>query len=405
MNCLLSMCYYKFKEMKFVFIGVVPVLLLCMMSCNAGNKKPDGKSRKPENYNVLKLVPIDVTTHMDFPASIQGQQVVEIRPKIDGYIDGIFVKEGAIVKKGQLLFRISNPQYEQMVRTAEASIKIAEADVLAAEMNVNKVKPLVEKDIVSKFELQSAQYTLQSKEAILAQAKASLANARTNLGYTSIQSPLDGVIGNIPYKIGALVNSNNPEPLTTLSDNTNVHVYFSLNEKKLLSLTSNSRGAEIQDILNRMSSPVLVLADGSEYPEKGKLETASGLIATETGTVSLKAIFPNTKGVLRSGASAIIRLPHTVTSAFLIPQSASYELLDKRFIYAVGDNNKVFSVPITSTSTDDGQFFIVNEGLKTNDRIVLTGITRLKDSIQIIPVMTSADSVYKLVQSNEIQKK
>jgi membrane fusion protein (multidrug efflux system) len=399
------MCYYKFKEMKFFFRGVVPVLLLCMISCSGGNKKPDGKSRKPENYNVLKLEPIDVTTHMDFPASIQGQQVVEIRPKIDGYIDGIFVKEGAIVKKGQLLFRISNPQYEQMVRTAEASIKIAEADVLAAEMNVNKVKPLVEKDIVSKFELQSAQYTLQSKEAILAQAKASLANARTNLGYTSIQSPLDGVIGNIPYKIGALVNSNNPEPLTTLSDNTNVHVYFSLNEKKLLSLTSNSRGAEIQDILNRMSSPVLVLADGSEYPEKGKLETASGLIATETGTVSLKAIFPNTKGVLRSGASAIIRLPHTVTSAFLIPQSASYELLDKRFIYAVGDNNKVFSVPITSTSTDDGQFFIVNEGLKANDRIVLTGITRLKDSIQIIPVMTSADSVYKLVQSNEIQKK
>ena len=405
MKCLSSMWYYKFKEMKFVLKGIAPILLLFMVSCNSGNKKPDGKSKKPENYKVLKLEPKDVTTHMDFPASIQGQQVVEIRPKIDGYIDGIFVKEGAVVKKGQLLFRISNPQYEQMVRTAEASIKIAEADVLAAEMNVNKVKPLVEKDIVSKFELQSAQYTLQSKEAILAQAKASLANAKTNLGYTSIQSPLDGVIGNIPYKIGALVNSNNPEPLTTLSDNTNVHVYFSLNEKKLLSLTSNSRGAEIQDILNRMSSPVLVLADGSEYPEKGKLETASGLIATETGTVSLKAIFPNTKGVLRSGASAIIRLPHTVTSAFLIPQSASYELLDKRFIYAVGENNKVFSVPIASTSTDDGQFFIVNEGLKANDRIVLTGITRLKDSIQIIPVMTSADSVYKLVQANEKQKK
>jgi len=396
---------HKIKVMRFVFRIIIVLLHIGILSCSINNRKQEGKKTAPDKYKVLKLQPVNVTTHIDFPATIQGQQVVEIRPKIDGYIENIFVNEGAIVKKGQLLIRISNPQYEENVRTAEASIKIAEADVMAAQMNVNKVIPLVEKDIVSKYELQSAQYTLQSKQAILAQAKASLANAQTNLGYTNIRSPLNGVIGNIPYKIGALVNSSNVEPLTSLSDNLNVHVYFSLNEKKLLLLSSNTPGAGIQELLNRMMSPILVLADGTEYSEKGKLETASGLISTETGTVSLKAVFPNSKGILRSGASATIRLPRSIDSAFLIPQSASYEVLNKRFVFTVGANNRVYSVPIGSSSTDDGQFFIVKEGLKTDQQIVLNGITRLKDSVQIIPVLADTDSIYKKVQASQLQKK
>ena len=172
----------------------------------------------------------------DYPATIQGQQNIEIRPKIDGYIETIYVDEGATVKKGQLLFRINAPQYEQEVRTAQADIKIAQADVNAAQMQVNKVRPLVEKGIISKYELESAQYTLEARQAALAQAQARLANARTNLSYTSVTSPVNGVVGTFPYKIGSLVSSNTAQPLTTVSNIGNIYAYFSLNEKQSLSI-------------------------------------------------------------------------------------------------------------------------------------------------------------------------
>jgi membrane fusion protein, multidrug efflux system len=371
-------------------------LAILLMSCKGKSDIPGGPgaNQPPAKFSVLTLSPYDVITHLDFPATVQGQQVVEIRPKVDGFIENIYVNEGAMVKQGQLLFRISNPQYEEALRTAEASIKIAEADVQVAQMNVNKVIPLVEKDIVSKFELQSAEFNLQSKQAILAQSQASLANARTNLGYTFIKSPATGVIGNIPYKTGALVNSNMAEPLTTISDISYAHVYFSITEKQLLDFTHSFPGSNLQQILDRMMKPELVLSDGSEYSETGKLETASGLISTQTGTVGLKAVFPNPKGILRTGASAIIRLPQQVDSALLVPQSATFEVLNKRFLYKLFGNNKVISVPIGSLPTDNGQFFIVSDPLKPGDQIVLSGLSRLKDSLQIIPVKVNVDSFY-----------
>lgn len=394
--------------LKFFFRIALVMYMVILVSCKGKNNTPAGSGTGPQppaKYSVLSLSPMNVTTHTDFPATIQGQQVVEIRPKVDGFIENIYVNEGAMVKQGQLLFRISNPQFEEAVRTAEASIKIAEADVQVAQMNVNKVIPLVEKDIVSKFELQSAQFNLQSKQAILAQAKAALANARTNLAYTYIKSPATGVIGNIPYKTGALVNSNMVEPLTTLSDISNAHVYFSMNEKQLLELAHSDPKSNLQEILDKMMKPELLLSDGKEYSEKGKLETASGLISTQTGSVSLKAVFPNPSGVLRSGASAMVRLPQQNDSAFLVPQSASFEVLNKRFVYKVIDSNKVLSVPISSLPTDDGQFFIIHDPLKPGDLIVLSGITRLKDSLQIIPVKVNVDSFYSQNLGNTQLKK
>lgn len=370
--------------------------LLALLSCGANEEaqQAGAAQQQPKDYAVLTLSPRAATIHYEFPATIQGQQVIEIRPKVDGYIEAIYVAEGAAVKKGQLLFKISNPQYEQEVRTAQASIKSAVADVNAAEMDVAKVRPLVEKDIVSKYELQSAQYTLQGKQAALAQAQATLANARSNLGYTFIRSPQNGVIGSIPYKIGALVNSSTTSPLTTLSNIGNVYAYFSLNEKQLLSFSSTTPGATMQEKLNRLPPVILVLADGTEYPEKGKLETASGLITTETGTASFKATFPNPLGIVRSGASATVRVPRTTDSALVIPQGATYELQDKRFVYAVGADNKVSSIAITTTASDNGQFFIVQEGLKPGDKIAVEGVATLKDGAAIVPKPANADSLY-----------
>jgi len=363
---------------------------------NQGGMQPfdPNAPQPPKEYKVLTLNPRKARVNFDYPATIQGQQVIEIRPKVDGYVDAIYVKEGATVKKGELLFRISNPQYEQEVVTATAAIKSALADVDAAKMQVAKVKPLVEKDIVSKYELQSAQYTLEAKEAALAQAKATLANAQTNVGYTILRSPQDGVIGNIPYKVGALVNSTNTEPLTTLSNISNVYAYYAMNEKQLLQLFASTPGTTIEEKLSKMAPATLLLADGTEYTEKGKVETASGLISTETGTASFKAIYPNPLGIIRSGASATVRIPTTLDSALVIPQAATYELQDKRLVYLLQPGNKVTSVSVTIKPTDDGKYFIVTSGLKAGDAIVLEGLIGLRDNMQIIPKQANADSVY-----------
>jgi membrane fusion protein (multidrug efflux system) len=385
-------------KQKFFFRTII-IIALCfqLFSCNSGDAKNvsgDYGQSEIKDFKVLTLHPRKAKVNADFPATIQGQQIIEIRPKIDGYIDAIYVQEGAMVKKGQLLFRINNPQYEQEVITATASIKSAEADVDASKMQIAKVKPLVEKEIISKYELESAQYTLKSKEAALAQAKAALINAQTNVGYTLLHSPANGVIGTIPYKVGALVSSTSAEPLTNLSNIGKVYAYYSLNEKQLLQYFNSTPGSTIQEKINNMLPATLLLADGSVYPEKGKIEMASGMISTETGTATFKAIYENPLGIIRSGASATVRIPTIMDSALVIPQSATYELQDKRLVYILGKDNKVSSIAITANASDNGQYFIITSGLKPGDVVILEGLIGLKDNTQIIPKQANVDSVY-----------
>jgi membrane fusion protein (multidrug efflux system) len=373
-------------------IGVFMASLLVLAACE-GDKKP-AHPVSPQTYDVLALTPQSATIFNDFPAAIEGIEIVQLRPMVDGYLEKIYVPEGANVKKGELLFKIQNPIYEQNVITAQAAIKIAQADVDAAKMDVEKVRPLVEKDIVSKFELESAQYTLESKIAALAQANAALRNAQTNVDYTTLRSPITGIMGSIPYKIGDLISSSISNPLTSLARIDNVYAYFALSEKQLLGFFNRVPGATLQDKLNRLPPVSLVLADGSQYPQKGRLQTASGFITTGTGTVSFKARFVNPTGIIHSGASAIVRLPRTIDTALLVPQSATYELQDKRFVYLLIDSNRIINTAIESTPTNDGKFLLVRSGLKRGDRVLLNGFN-LKDSTVIIPRPVNADSLYR----------
>lgn len=353
-----------------------------------------GGGATAKEYSVITLAPKTVTTNLDFPATIEGQQVIEIRPMISGYIKKIFVNEGDFVKKGQLLFEINNPQYEQEVITAQASIKSAEAEVSSAKMDVEKVKPLVEKEIVSQYQLESAKLTLQAKEASLAQAQATLANAETNLGYTMIKSPQDGLIGTIPYKAGALVSSSSSDALTSLSSIENIFAYFSWDEKTLLDFLLEAKGSTVEEKLDALPPATLTLANGTEYEYKGKIEMASGLISAETGTITLKGVFSNPSGLIRSGASATISIPEKLDSIFIIPQAATYELQDKRFVYKVDSNNKVSSTALTTKPSDDGKFFFISEGLAAGDKVVIEGVASLKSGVEIIPIEKNADNVY-----------
>lgn len=375
-----------------------PVLLstaiLLVQSCRNdpnGNPQP---AAAVESYPAFKALTRNTTLRSEYPATIQGQQNIEIRPKIDGYIDKIYFDEGATVKKGQLLFRISAPQYEQEVKNSLAAINSAATEVNTAQLEVEKTKPLVDRHIISEYVLKSDQDALKVKQAALAQAQTNLANARTNLSYTTITSPVDGVAGTIPYRLGSLVSSTTTQPLTIISNISKVYAYFSMNEKQLLDFSREYHGSTAAEKLKQLPPVVLILSDGTEYPEKGRVETISGLINPETGAATFRATFPNPVGLIRSGGSGIVAIPVPVNNALLIPQQSTYELQGKRFVYRV-DNNKVTSAEISTMTSTAGQYFVVTSGLKPGDTVVYETATPIADGTMIHPQLQPEDEVYK----------
>jgi membrane fusion protein (multidrug efflux system) len=389
---------YRSIKKTMVSVTAFGTALLLLSSCS-DNKSQTAASAAVtppvQSYPVFKITPQNATLNSDYPATLQGQQNIEIRPKIDGFIEQIFIDEGSVVKKGQVLFRLSAPQYAQEVNTSAAAISSAEAEVSAAELQVNKTKPLVEKDIISHYELESAEFTLKARKAALAQARALLANAKTNLGYTTITSPVNGVVGAIPYKVGSLITSGTAEPLTTVSNIGNVYAYFSLNEKQLLDFSRTVKGSSMKEKLSNMPAVSLILSDGSAYPEKGKVETISGLINTQTGSASYRATFPNPLGLIRSGGSATVRIPQPVKQGVLIPQKATYELQGQHFVYVVDTEGTVKSTEITIMNAPTGQFYVVTDGLKEGDTVVIDGASTLQDGIVIKPEVSTSESIYK----------
>ena len=337
-----------------------------------------------EQYPVLLIQPENAHLFTDYPVVLQGIKDVALRPKIDGFIEEIYVDEGQTVKKGQLLFKIYAPQYQQEHRVAEASIKNAEAEVNNARLQVAKAKPLVDEGIISSYELAAAEYALKSKEAQLTQAKANVDNAQANVGYTQVIAPFDGVIGLIPYKVGALVSSISPEPLTTLSEIGSIHAYFAMNEKEFINFIQKAGEQPLKQQLASMAEVSLLLANGDAYNHKGKINTVSGQVDSQTGSVSFRAVFPNPQGVLRSGNSATIRVHEQLSEAILVPQKATFELQGKRFIYVVNAEGVVTSTAIEiMEKVPSSQSFVVTSGLKFGDTIVSADIGGLREGMKI----------------------
>ncbi|PTT00749.1 efflux RND transporter periplasmic adaptor subunit [Pedobacter sp. HMWF019] len=380
--------------MKPINLPLISLAVTLLIAC--GPQQPSEGQGQPAEFPVMQVETQDAVINNDYPATIQGQQNIEIRPKVDGFVEKIFVDEGAVVKKGQPLFRINAPQYEQEIRTASAAIKNAEAELNTAKMQVEKTIPLVKEGIISNYELKQASFNQHAKEAALAQAKASLANARTNVGYTMISSPADGVVGNIPYKTGSLVSSSSAQPLTTVSNISRVYVYFSFNEKKFLDFVDQYTGKTMEDKLRQFPPVLLLMANGKVYPEKGRMETLSGLISTETGSVNLRASFLNPVSLLRSGASATIRIPVVLKQALLIPSKATYEMQEKTMVFTVDPKGKVKSTEIEILDVPSGEFYVVKKGLQVGDKLVTEGAGALKDGMEIKPV---SPKIKRLVSS------
>jgi membrane fusion protein (multidrug efflux system) len=385
---------YKIKKTS-AGIAMLSLAIIALSSCGGGAKQNEGAQQPPANYQVFTITTQSATLHTSYPAVMQGEQTIDIRPKVDGYIEKIYVDEGSVVKKGQLLFKLSAPEYEQTVINSLAAINSAKADINSAEIAVNKTKPLVEKGIISEYELQTNQNTLDTKKAALAQAQTALATARVNLGYTYVTSPVDGVVGSIPYRLGSLITSATASPLTTVANIGKVYAYFSLNEKQLLDFSRSVKGSTLDEKLKNTPDVNLTLADGSAYPEKGRLETISGVLNTTTGSASFRAAFPNPLHLLRSGSSGNVDIPQALTAAVLVPQKSAYELQGKYFVYVLGDNNLVKNQEIKIMELTAGQYYVVTDGVKAGDKIVYDGTISLKDSTKIAPQVMSANKVYQ----------
>lgn len=365
------------KQKKWLILAVCSALLA---ACGG---KGDIKMGDNE-YPVMTVGTQGSETQTTYPASIKGVQDVEIRPKVSGFITKLCVQEGQVVKAGQLLFVIDNTTYQAQVRQAQAALNSAKVQLNTTKLTFDNSKKLHERNVIGSYELQTAENNYENARAAVAQAQASLASAKDMLGFCFVKSPANGIVGSLPYKVGALVSAQSVEPLTTVSNASSVEVYFSVTEKDVLDMSKRAGGthAAIEDF----PEVKLKLADGTLYQHPGKVVKMSGVINQATGAVSLIARFPNPEHLLKSGASGTIIVPRVSNNSLVIPQSATTEIQDKVFVYKVGPKNQVRYTEITVDPQNDGNNYVVTGGLKAGDKIVTRGLTTLKDSLEIVPL-------------------
>ena len=359
-------------------------LMLCItlsaLLVGCGDDKKAKKEKPAREYNAMVLDTASRELSSTYSATIRGKQDVDIRTKVEGYITDIKVNEGSVVKQGQTLFVVDQTQYLAALATAEAKVEVKQALVEAAQLSAAAKEVLFEQNIVSEFDLRMARTNLASAKAELAQAKADELTASNNLAYTLIKSPVDGVVGTLPFRVGTLVRPSEVTPITTVSDNSEMYVYFSMSESQVLSLT-RQYGA-IENALQSLPLVQLQLNDGSIYSEKGVIEAISGIIDPTTGSVTLRAKFPNKKRLLISGGSGTIILPHNQDGCVVIPQHATYEVQDKVYAYKVV-NGKSKATIIGVFEINDGKEYIVEEGLMPGDTIITEGIGVLRNNIPV----------------------
>lgn len=361
------------KNCIFSFLLLAPML----GGCSGDRPQPVAGE-----YATLTAEPGELTLHTDYAATLRGRQAVEIRPQVGGIITDILIDEGAAVRKGQVLFIIDQVPYRAALQTAEANVKSAEARLQTARLTAESKEALFREQVVSDYDVQMARNEQLEAEADLALARAEEINARNYLSYTEVKSPVDGVASMIPYRVGALVDSNINEPLVTVSDDERIYAYFSMAEGQMLDLIQQY--GSLEEARDKMPDVELRLGNGSTYDLSGRIDAISGTVDEGTGAVRLRAVFENPHHLLRNGGSASVSVPTQFRDCIIIPQSATYELQNRIFVWKVVDG-KTQSAPVTVYKYNDGASYIVESGLEVGDVIVAEGAGLLHEGIQITP--------------------
>lgn len=365
--------------MKKIALWVLTAVMLT--SCGSKSNKM-GEASNDFAVETIQTTTADLKT--SYPATIKGMQDIEIRPKVSGYLVKLLVDEGATVRKGQPLFLIDSEQYRATVKAAKAQIRVCRANIATQKLTVDNKRMLFKQNIISSYDLKMAENTLASYEAQLAAAEAQLQSAQDNLRWCTVTSPADGVVGSIPYRVGSLVSGQSAEALTTVSNISKMYVYFSMTEKQLLALTREAGG--VNAAIKKMPVVSLVLSDGTTYSQSGTISTVSGVIDPSTGSVQMRATFDNAQHILRSGGTGSILIPTHASDAIMVPQSATFDVQDKKFVYVVNADKTVATREITVLPQNNGQTYVVASGLRAGERIVVDGVNQLKNGQKINPI-------------------
>lgn len=367
---------------------------ITLQSCKSSSANPEMQLKQAPTLPVIAVSSIPAWTYEEFSATLEGKVNVEIRAQVDGYIEKIYVDEGAYVKAGQPLFKINDRIYNEQLENAKATLQAAKANLEKSQVELDRLSPLVKNNVISDVQLRTAQSGYDAAKASVSQAQAMVGNAKINLGYTLITAPVSGYIGRIPFKTGSLVGRGESLPLTVLSDVNEVYAYFSMSEMEFLEFANDFEGSTIQEKVKKLPAVELMLADNSILPEKGKISTVEGQFDKTIGAISFRATFPNKGGLLRSGNTGRVRIPKQHSNELVVPQEATFELQDKVFVFALADSNKVISKPITIAGKS-GTYYFVENGIQPGEKIVYSGLDRLKDGAAITPQVLSTDSLIK----------
>ncbi|PPL04353.1 efflux RND transporter periplasmic adaptor subunit [Parapedobacter indicus] len=384
----------KLNSKTLIIIGLITLSLFVIFSCSTGSSKTNDAESNAIALPVQQIDTATAITVKDYLGTIEGKVNVEIRPQVEGILEEIYVDEGAVVKEGQKLFKINPQPYQEQLNNAIANENVEKAKLENAKLEVDRLKPLVENDVISDVRLRAALSDYDVAKASLAQASAAVASARINLGFTTIKAPVSGFIGRIPKRVGNLVSSS--DPLTELSDISEVYVYFAMSESDFLYFRkkygkSDSTSTGSADTAQLIPNVSLVMADGTVYPEKGVVDAINGQVNRTTGSISLRATFPNKDHVLRSGNTGTLKMEERQRSVLTVPQVATTELQDKIFVYTLQPDNRVKQQAIEVTGKS-GKQYIVKNGIKPGDRIVLSGLDKLENGMEIKPLTVPSAS-------------
>lgn len=367
----------------FVYTGLF--IQLVALSCSFDKEK-----KQSEKFTVTRPIIIDTVYYIDYVSDIHSVKNVEIRSRVKGYVESILVDEGMSVKKGQILFRISDQEYKEDLLKAKANLKNAIAEAKSAELNLQNVKVLVDKNVVSRTELDMATAKLDALNANIDEAKSHEVSAQLKLAFTEVRAPFDGIIDRIPNKAGSLIDEGTL--LTTLSDNSEVFAYFNVSEKEYLDFTSDRSGSYSKSVS-------LILANNEEHPYKGQVETIEGEFDNSTGSIAFRARFPNPDKVLKHGSSGKIRLKRTVQNALVIPQKSTFEIQDRMFVYVV-DKDNVVQMRGIQPKLRIPHLYILESGITANDKFIYEGIQDVREGEEIAPEFVSLKAIISQIEAH-----
>lgn len=350
-----------------------------ILSCHGEHNTDHAPQAEPVQAEVMTLHPGEAEIEQSFPASLQGKDNIQLRPQISGYIDKIYFDEGTYVKAGQPLFRINASVYREQKNTALAALGMAKSQLASAKLELDKYKVLTERKVVADFQYRKASANYENALASVKQQQAVVASADLNLGFSIVKAPVSGYIGRIPNRVGALVGPNDTQALTTLSEISEIYVYFSLPEKEILNINATRPGKTLMEKLKGFQDVTLVLADGKPYNQKGKIDMMDGQFDPNTGSVSLRASFPNTEGLLRTGNTGRIVLKTTEQNVYKIPLLATYEVQDKIFVGVVSRQNKVIR-KVLKDFTRSGNFYLLKSGFTPGERIIANELASIPEN-------------------------